>query len=598
METVHIVARKLASAEGEALFSHNTPADPRDTATPPANIADLVGSQPGLSFTGQGGLFQTVSIRGLSRQRIGSFYLDIPLLTERRAGTAASFIDPTLIDRVTVVRGPATSQYGSGNMGGILLSQPRWTTGVAATLGWADGSEENLQHLAVGSDRLQAAISHRGADQGRTASGESLNSGFDQYNLALGARRPGENIDLRFDTLLSYGDDIGKSNNLFPDSRVTDYPRERHWLGQLTLEAPAWRGAAWYHYQDLTTRVVRLEQRRNEVDSESLDFGGNLFLTLPWQGLRLGLDYLARRGVEADESQRDFADGATRHWDILDADQDEVALVLDAATDFSRLTLAGGLRASYIDQRARRGPDESEGFFSGFAGVSWQATDQLTLSAELASGTRMPNLSERYFSGTTGRGEVRGNPDLDPETALNLELGGSWQNDRTRVELHAFYTDIDDFIERVQVTDNLLSFRNMGSGEIVGAEALLEHRLGDHWRMVLSGHLQEGEDNRGDTLADLSPARLGGRLYYDGGRWQGQLAYDYRFSHDDVANTETPVDAAGLLSARLSYRLREGLSLQLWGRNLLDDSYRVSTDDLATEGEERTIGILLRWERG
>ena len=44
------------------------------------------------------------------------------------------------------------------------------------------------------------------------------------------------------------------------------------------------------------------------------------------------------------------------------------------------------------------------------------------LSAELASGQRFPTLTERFFSGTTGRVQVIGNPDLDPEETLGLDL--------------------------------------------------------------------------------------------------------------------------------------------------------------------------------
>jgi len=41
------------------------------------------------------------------------------IVAERRAGATASFIDPLLLGVVNVVRGPYSSYYGSGALGGV-----------------------------------------------------------------------------------------------------------------------------------------------------------------------------------------------------------------------------------------------------------------------------------------------------------------------------------------------------------------------------------------------------------------------------------------------------------------------------------------------
>ena len=67
------------------------------------------------------------------------------------------------------------------------------------------------------------------------------------------------------------------------------------------------------------------------------------------------------------------------------------------------------------------------------------------------------------------------------------------------------------------------------------------------------------------------------------------------FSRSDVAAGELPLDSAALLAARLSWQFSSNLTLGLWGRNLLDEEYRISADDLSTEGVERSVGVELSW---
>ena len=79
---------------------------------PFVSIADLVAEAPGVSQNGQGGLFQTYSVRGVSRQRILTLVEGMRIVGERRAGVSASFLDPLLLGSVEVVRGPSSTYWG------------------------------------------------------------------------------------------------------------------------------------------------------------------------------------------------------------------------------------------------------------------------------------------------------------------------------------------------------------------------------------------------------------------------------------------------------------------------------------------------------
>ena len=86
----------------------------------PLSIGSLADALPGVSLNGQGGLFQSYSMRGFSRWRIRTEISGVPILTDRRAGNSLSFLPPELIDSIQVNMGPASSLYGSGAMGGVM----------------------------------------------------------------------------------------------------------------------------------------------------------------------------------------------------------------------------------------------------------------------------------------------------------------------------------------------------------------------------------------------------------------------------------------------------------------------------------------------
>jgi hypothetical protein len=364
LEQIRVTARKPAiSAAGEQL-GFTTVVRPDELAAPPRDLAELAVSQPGVSYSGQGGLLQTVSIRGLSRARVGSFYLDIPILTERRAGTAASFVDPGLLASMEVVRGPATTHYGSGNVGGLLALQPSREAGTRLDVGVGSEADENYQVLSLANDDSGLRLSHRGANDADTSAGAPLHTGFDQYNLMLDTGGDSGELSWNLNTLFSYGEDIGKSNNLYPQQRITDYPRERHWLAQLSLAKPGvWQGSVYFHYQDLETSVLRIDSRLNKVNSESLDAGSHWVFDFGSAAVpfRVGADWLGRFNVKADEEETRFDDGFVSYQVNLDAQQQEVAMFADTSRELgARSPLANSASTCTASDSDHRAPAKAE----------------------------------------------------------------------------------------------------------------------------------------------------------------------------------------------------------------------------------------------
>ncbi len=596
LEQVVVTGRKPATAEGDSLHGFTSYVNLEQDLSSPVNLASVVDRQPGVAFSGQGGLFQTVSIRGLSRQRVGNFFMDVPLLSERRAGTAASFIDPGMVREIELVRGPATTAYGSGNIGGLVRSRPAPVSGVRGQLSWGGSGRENGQLLGVGGEAAYAVVSRRASDRAETPDGTPLNTEFEQYNLLAGGNFETGRARYELVSLASYGKDIGKSNNRFPDERVTSYPQERHWLSQLSRQGERSTGSLYFHYQDLETAVLRPAERLDTVASSALDFGAryasNWRDDSPWHW---GVEYMGRRGVESEEWSTPVGQGRGPVQQTLDASQDELAFFLEGRKRWHEVELTGGLRYTTQRQDASGWSSVSEQLWSGYLGGTWEIDESWRLSAEIARGARIANLSEKYFSGTTGRGVVFGNPQLDSEIADSLDIGLIREGDRSRVELHVFRFWLDGFIERVTLGEDELSFRNQDGGHIAGADFITAWELRPGLEFQLGGHYQDGETGDGLPLQDVSPNAVSAGLRFSGSRWRWSIDYRHRFDKRDVGEGEQPVGSADLLSLAVSRDLSDRLSVTLWGRNLLDDSYLITTDDLSTEGETAAIGLELSW---
>ena len=221
-EEVTVVAR-LPGPRIAPIGAASSTLDAQEGSTPAATVGALVQSVPSVAPNGQGGLFETYSIRGISRHRITTSISGIRLTSERRAGVSASFVDPFLLGSVDVVRGPASSYYGSGALGGTIDLSSRQFQDWAIESEYATQGNGYLLAGGWGSGGWSAGFARRHSGNTRAADGTELNSHFTQYSGLVSKIWEGKNRDYQFLLLPAVGRDIGKSNIDFPE-RNTNYP--------------------------------------------------------------------------------------------------------------------------------------------------------------------------------------------------------------------------------------------------------------------------------------------------------------------------------------------------------------------------------------
>jgi len=116
-------------------------------------------------------------------------------------------------------------------------------------------------------------------------------------------------------------------------------------------------------------------------------------------------------------------------------------------------------------------------------GLVWTGIEDLALRASWAQGFRVPNLTEKYIGTAMGGGTVWGNPDLDPETSNNFEIGARWNHGNTNADIALFYSDADDYIAQVLTDKDAeeYTYTNVASAKTFGAEAALSHTFNTSW---------------------------------------------------------------------------------------------------------------------
>lgn len=584
----------------------------KELAVPPSTPAELVAHSSSVSENGQGGLFQVLSIRGVSRHRVRTTLAGVPLASERRAGVSASFIDPRLLGSVNVVRGAASAIYGSGALGGVIELDPKQFSATEYHAGFTDQGSEGYQALGWGRPEanLSLGVAVRRADSAETADDETLASGFKQGSALfhkawnpnqghVGTSKPGRSYELVI--LPSFGWDISKDNTDFPQ-RITTYPRERHLVISFAMEQESrWRFQAFAHPNDLRTTTETPGESRSDVVNESLDVGASLVHRYSFGSQlrgRFGVDYFGRRGVAATEIVRQGEEEPTTLRSLDGGELDELGAFAGGGWSWGPVQLESALRWSFFRQANKGATSEKDQAFNAFLGLVAPLGRGFHLIASAGSGQRLPSLSERFFTGTTGRGGVIGNQDLESETSFNIDLGVRWSGKRSHFALFVFENRIDDYIERVEIAPDLLTFFNLTSGTFQGFEFEGFHQASRTLRFTFGGHLMEGESDQGGPLSDVPADRLRAGLQFSKGRWSLGAEGQYRFSKSDFGSGEKEIPAATLLSFSLGRALTSRVSLRATVSNLLNERYFAAADRKASEARGRSLGLHVSWSGG
>ncbi|WP_394221290.1 TonB-dependent receptor [Alteromonas gracilis] len=592
----------------------------------PLHTNDILLQSPSVSLNGQSGQIQSINIRGYSRWRIQTLLDGVPIVSDRRAGSSIGFVPPDFISSVSVLPGAASTYLGSGALGGavnLLLSD---TPTPYVRMGYSSNQQmKALSYADTSNDKGKTDwnMSLRSANNGEDANGNTLFDEFEQTALFV-RHQPKSGVIKEVWTLYTDNKDIGKSSSDFPESRVTTYPKNTHWLGKLSFAAKQLSGGIWWHQSSLDTTVLRPQTRINESENSAFDYGFDIKTQSEWQDWLVNwqLQVSGREGIVADEAEfslmpsstgllntlpaRSFNPELAFETRTLNASEINTAGIVDASNQWGRFSIAVGGRVDWQRQSNNdvtiTGANTSATAtskatnLSGYIGTNYQLSNHWAVSVYVSSAFRNPSLTERFFAGETPRGKVLGSTALETEQAINTQASLAYSNKYVQGSVDMFYQHINDYIERISIADDVLQYANLNSATIKGVsyqlnwqsrEGMLDARLSGMW--------MQGEDNKNMAIADI-PAnnqRLDVGLRWHDTRFFTVLAY--RASKSDIADGERALDDLFTLDVGASWQFNERTQFQVSWSNLTNQHFYTSADDKAAFAQGESVQLALTY---
>lgn len=478
-----------------------------------ADVAELFRDIPGVVLTDADtpGM-KRISIRGESSRRV-TVRIDGQTMTDHTDHGTPLLIDPAMIERVEVVRGPASVINGSNAIGGVVNIITRRGSDVplesyvgggyySATQGYRSnaglaGSSGDFDY------RLSLSRSEHGERRTR-GYGELDNSDYDNESAALhlGYRQDNHYLALKAERFnLSAGTWSDPEQNPGVDL-VMDFPKRDQQRYALFYEAtdlsPVIRKLAANAYHRKVDREFSLATTMNtpmgllQLQNDSLDEQKTRGLSvqaelelLAQQTTLVGLEYVDDEldsekfpaASRQQASQQTFSAYAQQDWQFADAWTAYLGgRYYRVESELERTT--EGTPADGRDDR-----------LLGSLGLVYSPAPHWALRANLAQGYSYPTLAQLHMVAVAGSNTHYGNPDLKPERARVLELGWRYEVPVVTVDTVLFHTVARDYIDRQRISVTPDGFRpptsprqqqwqytNISEAKTTGLEVSLEWR--------------------------------------------------------------------------------------------------------------------------
>ncbi|TEU24722.1 TonB-dependent receptor plug domain-containing protein [Alkanindiges illinoisensis] len=433
--------------------------------SPVADLPHLLQREAALNIVQTGGYGQQTSIFTRGTESDHTLVLKDGVRTNTGSISAANInlFDLSDVSRIEVLKGPASVQYGSDAIGGViqLISEAPKKQKLFSTI---EGGELDTYKAIVGADLVQddAYVQVRGQrletagspvtdaptakDADYDQKGYSIKAGIDNEQFGASAQLQENKGNVRYNPSLSGNQDfLNRLINL---------------KGNYNISADFKVNARYSQFRDeLNQRTSKsfFDTETNEGDlSAQWDF-------LPAQNLLFGV---TDRKTEVDSVYYNNKDLKTTGY------------YLQHQYQADGLSTQAGVRVEDDDKYGTHTVGQLAGRF--------QLAPQTSVYANIGSAFKAPTANELYYlSSYTYNGVTYitlGNPDLKPEESLSYELGID-QNIKQGLDVYlsAYQTKVKNLIDYVSGFPSPIStYENVSKAKFTGGEAGLKWKQ-DNW---------------------------------------------------------------------------------------------------------------------
>jgi iron complex outermembrane recepter protein len=591
-------------------------------------LARTLEGQPGMGVRYNGPAAASPVLRGMTGDRIlilqdGQRVADLSGSADDHSVT----VDPLGVQRIEVVRGPASLLYGTNALGGVVNvisgdistsvpQSPQWSAGLQSESAFP-GIAASARAMIPLSSRwvLTARGSGRTTGDARIGSDPELGTRLDNTfhrNAVLGAGlgHAGDRMSGGF-SIQAYAMEHGvplppeeDDEIVLQGRRVTAAGNVEVRLGSAGFPSMRLQGSATdYAHDELEDGDVEMAFGLRTLSLETLvrQAAGGVAGEGAWGASALMRSYAAT-GAEQLTAPAD-----SRSFGVFTFQ--ELSLGARGAA------LQAGARVDRWDIESRDDPSFGPGVRRGFTALSGSAGATMPLAAGISVGLstarsfRAPTVEELFSHAVhigTASYEI-GDPDLRPEIATGADVVLRADRSRLTAEASAYASRVGNFIffeaRGDTITDGVqwpvLAYAQ-GSARFRGAEGRVEWEARPHWVLTVQGDVVRATLADGSPVPFLPPARVGGAVRRDDGRWTAGAGVRHGLSRQRVAPAdEAPTDAWTLLDLDAGLRvIRRGQvhSLTVRADNVLDVLYRDAASRIKdfAPNPGRNVSLLYR----
>lgn len=579
LEDVVVTAARVPQSVHELLADVSVISGEEIRRAGQSTLVEVLQAQPGVEVASSGGYgaVSSVYLRGANAGQTLVLVDGMRLGSATTGMTALENIPLSQIERIEILRGPASSLYGSDAIGGVIQIFTR------------GGSGAPRANLSLGADSFNTQIVSAGfgGEAGNTRfnvqAGYANSVGFSAYSdgnpLYFDQNRDKDayrnrSLSARLAQTLSPGQEIGI--NAFASSGRS------HFDGYVTTTD---------FYQDQTLAAFDVYSRNRISDV--------------WQSL-------VRVGLGEDHAN---VYGFSPQADVFDTNQNQLLWQNDIAIGPGSALLGverlvqkvGGsvdysvsertIQSVFAGYQARlaqhsfqlnlRNDDNSQ-FGSqntGYLGYDYRLTPAWRIGASAGSAFKAPTFNDLYYPGA-------GNPNLLPEEARNLEAALRYDQGAQHFSLVVFDNRVSNLIAWAPVAPGsyIWAPANVDEASLRGATFAWSGQV-ESYRLEANLTLQNPEDaNTGMQLVNRArehgALRAGGTLA--GWNINGELIFSGK-RYGDPANTQV-MGGYGVVNLAARYPLEQGWSLLARANNLFDKQYE-QVQGYNTPGANLFVGI-------
>jgi iron complex outermembrane receptor protein len=524
------------------------------------SFTEAIANVPGVDMISKGVGVSKPVIRGLSMTNILMLNNGVKLENFQFSENHPFLIDEFGIDRIEIIKGPASLLYGSDAVGGVINVLKEKSAPVGKTIG-----DFNTQYHS-NTQGIVSNLGIRGSSEnffwglrGGLKSHADYRDGNEDYvpNTRFNEKSFKANVGLikSFGLFRLYYDynqpDLGMCIG-DAIALTTENGRENKvWYQDLTNHLVSTKNTMFFgKYKININAAYQMNNRRLQTDNnkpafEMVDMDMNTFSYEIKTYLPSGINSEYIIGLQgANKTNRNH--DAPNHV-LPDADVNDFSVFgLAQHTFFDKLKTQAGVRYDFrsistIAEANKDAIDNGYGNISASVGATYELNKHVFLRANLASAHRTPNIAELTQNGMHGSRYEQGNADLKSQRSYEGDLSAHFHSNYIMVDLAGFYHSINNYIFIAPTNDTVASGDKIykysqTNAEIYGSELSLNILPVDWISIKTTYAYLVGKQDDGSNLPFIP---------------QNKLRLELKFQKQNIAFLKKPfVKFGGLYAAK------------------------------------------------